>query len=212
MRSHMLRSALVLLNLVLLIWLAAMWVDSKGQVRNVRWKKPEPLSFEVAGMVPVLPAREFQQGAFLETLERPLFSPSRRPPPPPPPPAPAAEVAPPLTGVHVYGMYGAGRQGGAIVRIDGKNQRIAVNEIVKGWRLFSVGDDVLTFRRGASQHVIELKNFIPSSASQAVPSSVSGPTARPNTRGTPVRVRPAPNRPVPARPSPAASEPEPSGQ
>lgn len=212
MRSHMLRAALVLLNLALLILLAALWIDSKGQLRSIHWKKPETLSFEPAGMVPTLPMREIQQGAFLETLERPLFSPSRRPPPPPPPPAPAAEAAPPLTGVHVYGMYGAGKQGGAIVRVDGKNQRITVNEAVKGWRLVSVDDKGLTFRRGASQHVLELKHFIPSAGSQAATAAPPEPATRPNARSTTARARPVPARPVPARTVPAASEAEQSGQ
>lgn len=157
----MARAGLLALNFALLIVLLALWVDTKGQLRGINWTQPAPLGIDAPGMVPTLPEREIRQGQFLETLERPLFSPSRRPPPPPPPPAPSEEVAPPLTGVHVYGIYGAGNQGGAILGVDGKNQRIAVNQTVKGWQLVAIDNNRLTFRRGSRQHVLELVHYLP---------------------------------------------------
>ncbi|HRP19785.1 MAG TPA: hypothetical protein PK925_04070 [Alicycliphilus sp.] len=178
----MLRAILLLLSLVLLVALLALWVNTKGQVRHVHWTQPEPKSLDVAGMLTPLPVRTVEQGQFLETLERPLFSPSRRPPPPPPPPAPPEEAAPPLTGVHVYGLYGADNQGGAILRVDGKNQRVAVNQSVKGWRLASIGSNSLTFRRGSRQHVLELRHYIPGTDKGASAAPASAPPA--NSRAT----------------------------
>lgn len=195
MRSHMLRAALLALNFALLIVLLALWVDTKGQLRRIHWMQPAPLGLDAAGMVPTLPAREIRQGQFLETLERPLFSPSRRPPPPPPPPAPPEEAAPPLTGVHVYGIYGAGNQGGAILGVDGKNQRITVNQTVKGWQLVAIDNNRLTFRRGSRQHVLELVHYVP-------PKGAKAPSIAPPAQ--PVQQAPAqpalPVAPVPATP------------
>jgi len=62
--------------------------------------------------------------------------------------------------VHLYGMYGAGAAGGAIVRVDGKDQHLSVNESVRGWKLVRVGDDGITLRRGAQERTIELVRVI----------------------------------------------------
>lgn len=160
----MLRAVFSFVILVLGVSLLALWVDHQGRIRRIHWTPPAPLPLDANAMVATLPARgEINPTYLLQTLERPVFSPSRRPPPPPPPPEPtkAKESAPPLTDVHVFGLYGSDRSGGAILRVDGKNQRVTVNESVKGWRLVSIGERTLSFRRGGRQHVLELVHVIP---------------------------------------------------
>lgn len=169
----MLRAVFSFVILVLGVSLLALWVDHQGRIRRIHWTPPAPLPLDANAMVATLPARgEINPTYLLQTLERPVFSPSRRPPPPPPPPEPtkAEESTPPLTDVHVFGLYGSDRSGGAILRVDGKNQRVAVNESVKGWRLVSIGERTLSFRRGGRQHVLELVHVIP----KVDPSSASG--------------------------------------
>ncbi len=176
----MLRATLLSLSLVLVLWLLVLWVDRTGQLRGIHWSRPAPTVLDVGGMAPSLPMRVVQQGQFLETLERPLFSPSRRPPPPPPPPAPPQEAVSPLTDVRVYGIYGSGNQGGAILGVDGKNQRVAINETVKGWRLVAIGENNLTLRRGSRQQVLELVHYLPAGSAMAAGSAPT-PTTQTGT-------------------------------
>lgn len=180
MKLHLLRSTLLLLNVLLIFVLLACWVGTNGRLRNIHWRQPEPLGFDAMGMVPLLPVRATQQGQLLVTLEKPLFSPSRRPPPPVVA-MPAEGVAPPLTGVRVYGVYGAGTQGGAILGVDGKNIRLASNQIVKGWQLVAIDGNRLTFRRGASQHVLELVHYVPPKDTK-IPSAIP-PSSAPQILG-----------------------------
>ena len=52
-------------------------------------------------------------------LDRPIFSPTRRPPPPPK--SVAAARADPLDAIHLYGLFGGSGGGGVIVQVDGKD-------------------------------------------------------------------------------------------
>ena len=62
--------------------LAWLWFDANGALRNVRWQEPEPHQPDFSSMVAQLPSQEpTDLSRFVATLERPLFSPSRRPPP-----------------------------------------------------------------------------------------------------------------------------------
>ena len=88
MKQHTIR-VLIALSLVLLLALAWLWFDTDGKPRNVHWQPPSPHKPDFAGMIPPLPQQDpADLNRFVATLERPLFSPSRRPPPPPPPPLP----------------------------------------------------------------------------------------------------------------------------
>ncbi|QIL43011.1 hypothetical protein G7045_01335 [Acidovorax sp. HDW3] len=199
----MLRTSLLLLGLALLVILLTLWVDTQGKIRHIHWAQPEPKSLDVAGLITPLPVRNFEQGQFLETLDRPLFSPSRRPPPPPQPSAPPEEAASPLTGVHIYGIYGTGSQGGAILGVDGKNLRLAVNQAVKGWQLVSIDGNRLTFRRGTRQHVLELVHYIPPKGAKVT--SVAPAQSVPQIS---VQAPAQPEQPVASTPPTPASPPQ----
>ena len=137
-------------------------------------------------MVPTLAVRkQADTSQFLGMLERPLFSPTRRPPPPPPPPAPV-EAPEPLPNMHLYGIYGGGSGGGAIVRVDGKNQRVHLNEAINGWMLKSIGERSVTFVRGGRSHSIDLVHVVPGSTGSA-PSAAGSSTSSPQGQ-TPKRL------------------------
>ena len=88
--------------------LAWLWFDANGALRNVRWQEPEPHQPDFSSMVAQLPSQEpTDLSRFVATLERPLFSPSRRPPPPPPPPTVAPPPPPPdpLANIHLFGVF-----------------------------------------------------------------------------------------------------------
>lgn len=195
MRARQLRNGLLALDLGLALALLGMWITPQGQLRRVHWEAPALLTLDVASIIAALPEREVpEQGKFLETLERPLFSPSRRPPPPPPPPPPPAseEAAPALSNIHLYGLYGSGSSGGAILRVDGKNERVATNQTIKGWKLTAIGDTNVILRRGSRQQVLELVHVIPGAGNP--PGAAQTPaaaTTRTNARTT-GRGRPAP--------------------
>ena len=164
---HLLWLVIALLASILL----AMWFHSDGSLRNVRWQPPEAQIQDFASMVPALPARtQSDTSRFLVMLERPLFSPTRRPPPPLPPPA-VVEVQEPLPNVHLYGLYGGESGVGAIVNVDGKNRRMYLNEAINGWKLSAIRERSITFKRGSRSHSIDLVHVIPAGNA---PSTASG--------------------------------------
>lgn len=198
MRSHMLRAALLALNFALMIVLLALWVDTRANCAAFTGCSRRHWASMPQAWSTRCPCVKSGEGSFSKPWKGPCFSPSRRPPPPPPPPAPPEEVAPPLTGVHVYGIYGAGNQGGAILGVDGKNQRIAVNQTVKGWRLVAIDNNRLTFRRGSRQHVLELVHYVP-------PKGAKAPSIAPPAQPVPQ----APAQPaLPVAPVPAPAPPQ----
>ena len=181
MRRYTIHTLLLTIALLAVI-LLAMWFHRDGRARNVRWQPPEAQIQDFESMVPVLPAHaQVETNRFLAMLERPLFSPTRRPPPPAPPPAPPApvEVREPLPNVHLYGLYGGESGGGAIVRVDGKNRRLHLNEAIDGWKLASIGERAVTFKRGSRSHSIDLVHVITkANGTIAAPVEPKSPAAR----------------------------------
>jgi hypothetical protein len=80
------------------------------------------------------------------TLERPLFSPSRRPPAPPPPPQPVGQTAtppappPPPPNLVLVGVVMDGESAHAIVRngTDKKIQRAQIGDDIDGWKVSQI--------------------------------------------------------------------------
>ena len=172
--------------------LLAMWFHRDGRLRNIHWQPPPAQTQDFASMVPTLPGRQQSDTSrFLAMLDRPLFSPTRRPPPPPPPPAPV-EAQEPLPNVHLYGLYGGDGSGGAIVRVDGKNRRVRLNESINGWKLSAIGERSITFKRGTRSRSIDLVHVIPRSdaakpSTESVAPAAQVPTARPLSRAQQLR-------------------------
>jgi|JI8StandDraft_1071087.scaffolds.fasta_scaffold260744_2 hypothetical protein len=170
MRQHGIR-ILVAAVLALAFVLGWMWVDSKGQPRNVHWQPPEPLKPDFSGMIPPLPEQKpVDLGRFVATLERPLFSPSRRPPPPPPPPAPPPPPPPPpdpLATVHLYGVFAGDDGGGIIVRVDGKPRRVRISERIGAWTVTDIDNRNVTLVRGGETRILKLVHARPAAPAPA---------------------------------------------
>ncbi|WP_198970417.1 hypothetical protein [Xylophilus sp. ASV27] len=190
---------LVLLPLVLLLVIAALWVGPSGTLRNIHWEPPQALVPDIAdGSSSALDAsRSIDPSQFVAILERPLFSPTRKPPPPkivekvepPPPPDP-------LDKVRILGVFSSAAGGGAIADQEGKARRILVNDMIGAWTLASIGSRDVTFKRGAETRVLSLVR--PKPAPQGPATFVQGGVPR-------GAMAPAPAAPAPAGGPPRAS-------
>jgi hypothetical protein len=179
------------------------WVDAQGKLRNVQWQpptaiKPEFGSASAAG----LPKEELDTGRFVAIVERPLFSPTRRPPLPPkvvvvPPPDP-------LDTAHLYGIFSGAEGGGIIVRLQGQTRRVKIGDPVGDWRLKEIRGREVIFARGGETRMAVLVqakqvsgNLPPPVAIPRSPQPVPPPrVAAPNST-----VAPQPNSPATAAPS-----------
>jgi len=139
----------------LLVWL---WVGPDGKPRNLDWSVPAPVAPEFGDLVAALPeAKAMEVGLFMATLERPLFSPARRPAPPSPKESDTKEAPDPLANIHLFGIYTTDDgPSGMLVRVEGKVRRIAVNENLGGWTLKSVQERGATLTRNGEERVIHL--------------------------------------------------------
>lgn len=169
---------LVAANAVLALALLWMWVDARGALRNSHWTPPAAIKPDFSGAASAL-ARSGNDGVnqFFATLDRPLFSPSRRPPPPvvvavPPPPDPLANV-------QLYGVYAGPGGGGIIARVEGKMRRAGIQEKIGEWTIQRIADRDVTFVRGGETRVIRLVRqkgpAAPTSTSQAAPAPAQDP-------------------------------------
>jgi hypothetical protein len=195
-------AALAVLNIVLALSLAAMWLTPQGQWRNLHWTRPAPILPDYQQMLPALPApQSVSTSAFLALLERPLFSSTRRPPPPPPPPVPAP---PPdlLANAQLMGIYQSGEASGIIVRIEGKNRRIRLNESVNGWQLHSVQERAAVFTSAGQTRELPLLRA-------KVGSAVADPSVREPTPPISARL-PSASPPVNSAPQGATTQPVPA--
>lgn len=155
MKRHAFAVLLALVALLALT-LTALWISPAGELRHVRWRPPAPQSADYASMLPALPGPAAADSRrFLALLDRPLFSPTRRPPPPAPrEEAPVANDL--MAGASLTGLFEGRGDGGAIVLIDGKPRRVRLNEVVEGWKLTAVQARSVTFTRGAQKRELPL--------------------------------------------------------
>lgn len=153
--SRYLGHALIALNLLLAGLLLTLWFDRQGNLRNSHWTPPVPIKPDLSGgLGPIAREGGDDVGRFVAMLDRPLFSPSRRPPPPP-----AVVIAPPpdpLANIQVVGVYAGANAGGIIARVDGKMRRVSINEKIGDWTIQGISGRDVTFARGAERRVIRL--------------------------------------------------------
>jgi hypothetical protein len=180
--------ALWLINALLLLVLAGLWVDPSGHLRNIHWQAPPPQKADYASMVPALPrTAPMDTAQFIAMLDRPVFSPTRRPPPPPPPPEEKAPVDN-LSTAQLSGLFAGDGDGGAIIQIAGKHKRVRLREVVEGWTLSSIQDRSVTFTRGGQSRALQLPR-----------------AALTSYTGLPQTTRAAPPPTPPTYPAPAAA-------
>lgn len=136
--------------------LGGLWVGRDGQLRHTHWQAPAPVTADFAQMLPPLaePTR-VPTARFMALLERPLFSPSRRPPPPPPPPAPPAPVDV-FANTQLHAIYAGEQISGVILHMGGKSRRVRLNEAVNGWVLTAVQGHIATFSHSGQVRQLQL--------------------------------------------------------
>lgn len=146
--------ALILTNVALAGGLAWRWVTPEGQLRDVRWVPPAPIKPVLTDSV--LPPWSADLGSFMAALDRPLFSPTRRPPPKPTEAPPV--VVDTLDSVRVLGLYSTGgTSGGAVVRSQGKVVRLKQGDTLGSWTVKEVRPLELVMARGAEQRTLDVK-------------------------------------------------------
>jgi len=175
---------IVAINLGLALVLAAMWFQRDGSLRHTRWIPPSARTMDLAGLLPALPGVvSADTSQFIAMLDRPLFSPTRRPPPPPPPPQ--AEAPPDhLSTAKLSGTYAGDGVGGVIISIDGKSRRVLLNQAVEGWTLKSVQGRSVTFARGGETRTLQLSKAAVTTYSGLPQASNSNPVAAAAPRPT----------------------------
>jgi hypothetical protein len=163
---------LVALNAVLAVLLLGLWFDTGRHLRNAHWQRPVAVTPDFAGMLAPFARQERDNvSQFVAVLDRPLFSPNRRPPPPPPP---VATPAPdPLANIQLFGVYSGPDGGGIIARVDGKMRRAAINDKIGDWTISRIADRDVTFVRGGEARVVSLVRGKPSGSAVARPAPVS---------------------------------------
>lgn len=173
------------LDLVLLLALAALWLTPQGRLRGTHWPVPAAVAPQLASAdaTSLPPPGVASASRFLATLERPLFSPTRRPPP-----AAAASDAPPepdpLADIQLQGLYTAQGGGGIFARVAGKNLRVPVGGKLGGWTVKGIDDREVTLVRGAEVQTLRL-----APARLGRPGAASAPG------------QPAPGQPAPVPPA-----------
>jgi hypothetical protein len=126
------RCSLTIAASLVALWLApARGEDANGQTR------PEP-SVGLANPVATQPLDRLSA-----TRERPLFSPTRRPPAPPPPPVvqrPAPVLPPAAPSVDLFGIVRDEEGARAVVRVGPGNKilRVRVGDDIGGWKVSQI--------------------------------------------------------------------------
>lgn len=148
---------LALLCLIAAAALAYLWVDKNGHLRNGQWMTPAPIkSAVVATKIDERTITGSDVAELASALERPIFTPDRKPPSvapiiavaPPPPPDPMASIT-------VVGLI-TGASGGAMLRSDGKVRFVSLNQSVGDWTLNSIDERNIFFARAGETRVIKM--------------------------------------------------------
>jgi type II secretory pathway component PulC len=176
-------------------FLAWQWVDANGQLRDVHWQRPAAIKPNFGQPnLGLTTAEQFDAGRFMAILDRPLFSPTRRPPPPPKP-----VVVPqpdPLDTVHLFGIFSGADGGGIIIRVDGRTRRVKIGESVGDWRLKEIRGRDAIFSRGSETRSTtlfqakQLSGGMPAPAAPPAAASANTPSAATQTPPPQAATRP----------------------
>ena len=192
---------LLAINILLVVILVGIWFNSDGSLKNVKWQEPISQKINLDNLIPSLgKPMPMDESQFLAMLDRPLFSPTRRPPPPPPPPKPEKQEAPPpppdyLSESIVSGVYTSadGNLGGVIIKYQNKEKSLSIGANLDGWKLTSIKENKVYFSRdGQSKEIVLQKaklqagapvNQNMQSSNPAVPVLPAGEAPVPRRRG-----------------------------
>jgi hypothetical protein len=156
--SRALTLTLMFVSTLLAGVLAWLWIGPNGELRGIHWRPPSAVRPDLgslsAGSIQVADA---DISRFVAILDRPVFSPTRRPPPPPPPPKTVAPArSDPLDTIHLYGLFSGAGGGGVIAKVDGKTRRLRVSETVGEWSLKEIKSREVVFTKAGENRVVPL--------------------------------------------------------
>ncbi len=211
MNSRMpLRAALLVLCGLLLVALLLLWLLPDGEGRpRYRWVAPpaQPPALENLNVV-LPPPVAAAPAAYPATLQRPLFTETRRPAPAPQLDAAASAPAAPspsddLDKTQMLGLMKGSAFVGVLARVDGKVRTVRRGDTIGPWKLDTIRDREVVFIRDGSERVLKLEY---AHASGAAPDGVASQAApaRPPAPPPPA-LAPVPTAP-PAPPAPPAAE------
>jgi hypothetical protein len=148
---------LVALNILLALEAAHLWVNRQGQLRNWLWSEPaaQKITLDRIALTHGTQGGDADLTRFVQILDRPLFSVTRRPPPPPPPPPPPKPVDP-LADVELVGAVEQGAEGSVLVRLGGKVKRLRIGDAVGEWRLAEVKGRNAMFKNSQETRTVTL--------------------------------------------------------
>jgi hypothetical protein len=130
------------------------WLWLVPPAGGLRWQAPAPVKPDLRLAAQAAFATDDGDASrYMAILDRPVFSPTRKPAPVAAAPAKAGD---PLEGLHLYGVYGGPDGGGVIVRSEGRSRRVKVSESLGDWTLKEVRGTQATFARGAEIRTVAL--------------------------------------------------------
>ena len=158
------------------------WFTPDFQLKQFVWSPPAAVKPQSDPIPALEPSASADASVMLQIMERPLFSPTRRPPPQPKAPAPPD---PPdiLATANILGLYGEGSAAGVLVEADGRVQRVKPGAEVAGWILRRISPHSAEFERGSETR--ELRITRKRATASLAPTPKDAPaTAAPNPEAT----------------------------
>ena len=148
---------LLALNLLLALEVVHLWVNRQGKLRDWLWQEPkeQQVSIDKISLPRGAAGGEADLSRFVQVLDRPLFTATRRPPPPPPQPPPPKPVDP-LADFELVGLVEQGAEGSVLAKQGGKVRRFHVGDAVGEWRLSAVKGRDVVFKNGTESRTITL--------------------------------------------------------
>lgn len=182
--------------------LAASWLTRDGHLRNARWQQPQPVTTDVAALVPNMPQSQAAGDAqlLMQLQERPLFILSRRPLPSLKKTEEKAPEPDIWDQARLLGIF-QGHKSGVILMVQGKEQRLMLNQSLGGWTLSSILPRQIELNKGGVKRSLQLfRAPLDGESASRTPAFASNPAPRaPAVVSNPVAPPPA----VAATPTPA---------
>lgn len=200
-----LTAGLIALCALLAAALALLWLLPNGQGRlRHAWVAPSAQAPALDSLAVPLPSpAPLPLASYAVTLQRPLFTESRRPLPAADANK-AAQAAPPpddLEKFQLLGLMTGPSFVGVMARVDGKVRTVRQGEAVGPWTLHAIRDRDVVFTQDGRERVLKL-DYAHATASVSAPAGpVAAPTG-PATQGKPAPAAPA--KPAPATVAPPA--------
>lgn len=145
---------LVLLNLALLAGIGGLWLFGETRWEAPAAQAPDPESLATHGIKREVVLAE----ALPQTLQRPLFAQTRRPPPPVEEVVAEAPPGPdPLQDVLLLGVFTVGGEKHLMLRAENKVSRLKQGDSFGPWKIGALDDRIVTFVQGAERRQLELK-------------------------------------------------------